>query len=1064
MVQELVSFAQLLGYHEVVYRADNEPTIRQLLKLVVDTRLRMGLPTKSTTSTPYSHGNALAENCIGRVRSLTGTLMYALFDKLNVRFSTSHALWSWAMRHACWIINRFSPQRGVTPYELVNGKCYAGAICQFGEPVFGFVKGANKGDARWKRMLFLGKVETQDSFLCYDGENVVLTKSVRRISTCWKSHLAFYVAFKNASWEYKSGLGGRVVPTKANRDPIGSSFSLPQGAIEQSAFFDAEGEAVREKARELAREDAELAGMMEHDKPSATIEVPKQVSFADAVEAEVSDEETQNIFDDVPPVQVSSSGASGSAGPAILPPVFAASPDVHQPTTPRMSPSTRLHDDGPDDHENKKARVELQKKQRVERLAAEYVRQIRTVKVAEEEFFTMDEYETDLQLDDSFESPLLEEDDVTLDQIPEALWSDCSVDAVPPDPPAWVDSLADQVEVERLKRMKVLIEEELYEGDPVTAKLTTKHVHDWRLKPYGDSKRWLRRSRLVAREFAFMERRNDTFSPATSTHVMNLLPMVYLQKLAELDDDDVAKRSSGVTLGVVDVKDAFLMVDQPSPLRVQLPIGNFVVLRNLPGQRLGAKSWYWFFRSFLTKELEMQWCLEQPCLCRNSHYSLMIHVDDIMFCGCSKYWEQVFLPRLKEEFSVNASALGDVGSSISFLKRKLVRLPQGLALIPGTSVERVLEVFEQSFGKARQQTIPCDGSIQMEDLSQVLNGEEAFHYRSVVGMCLYLARDRPDLLFTVKELSQKMSQPTVVALQRLRKLMGYLKLTGDYAVVLEKPIAGHGRSKSTEECVWVLESYSDADWSSNRVHRRSTSCGIHLLNGQLVYGSSRTQRVVSLSSCESELHSLVSTLSDGLYIRRCLEFLVGVKVEHVLLTDSSSARQLVCRQGTGKIKHVAGKILWIQDYVRCGQVNLSQVSTVWNIADLGTKALSKQRVQLLLHEAGVHSENGYVLVGQEEFNQQFQKHGSSRQLSKLAKAVARVILVLGLEPTVAAGMEFSGNDLSQCNAEEVKSNVDGEHFWIYFFMLISVMVWIGFAFAAWKFWRFVKHEFLQHAW
>ena len=49
MVQELVAFPQLLGYHEVTYRADNEPTARQLLKLVVDTRLlRWGIQQEAT--------------------------------------------------------------------------------------------------------------------------------------------------------------------------------------------------------------------------------------------------------------------------------------------------------------------------------------------------------------------------------------------------------------------------------------------------------------------------------------------------------------------------------------------------------------------------------------------------------------------------------------------------------------------------------------------------------------------------------------------------------------------------------------------------------------------------------------------------------------------------------------------------------------------------------------------------------------------------------------------------------------------------------------------------------
>ena len=98
-----------------------------------------------------------------------------------------------------------------------------------------------------------------------------------------------------------------------------------------------------------------------------------------------------------------------------------------------------------------------------------------------------------------------------------------------------------------------------------------------------------------------------------------------------------------------------------------------------------------------------------------------------------------------------------------------MRLPCGLALVPGTDVNKVIQMFEQSFGNARRQIIPCDNAIQMEDLSSPLSSEEAFHYRSVVGMLLYLARDRPDLLFVVKELSQKMSCPTTVAVQRLRK-------------------------------------------------------------------------------------------------------------------------------------------------------------------------------------------------------------------------------------------------------------------------------------------------------
>ena len=37
----------------------------------------------------------------------------------------------------------------------------------------------------------------------------------------------------------------------------------------------------------------------------------------------------------------------------------------------------------------------------------------------------------------------------------------------------------------------------------------------------------------VAREYAFLERREDTFAPASSTHVLNLLPLLWLQKTAD---------------------------------------------------------------------------------------------------------------------------------------------------------------------------------------------------------------------------------------------------------------------------------------------------------------------------------------------------------------------------------------------------------------------------------------------------------------------------------------------------------------------------------------------------
>ena len=116
---------------------------------------------------------------------------------------------------------------------------------------------------------------------------------------------------------------------------------------------------------------------------------------------------------------------------------------------------------------------------------------------------------------------------------------------------------------------------------------------------------------------------------------------------------------------------------------------------------------------------------------------------------------------------------------------------------------------------------------------------------------------------------------------------------------------------------------------SSDPHLLKTVCSV---DGAYLFGSSRTQRVVSLSSCEAELHAMTSTLSDGVFIKRCIEFVCGGQV------DSPSGRQLAMRQGTGKIKHLSGKIRWIQDAVRGGDVQLIQVPTVWNLSDIGAKS------------------------------------------------------------------------------------------------------------------------------
>ena len=87
----------------------------------------------------------------------------------------------------------------------------------------------------------------------------------------------------------------------------------------------------------------------------------------------MSEEEPEITVSGGPTVPV----VASETAPVVLPSDPSSAVGGAQPTTPRMSSTTRAHDDVPDDHESKKARTAEQKRQRIERLSAECSNMIR---------------------------------------------------------------------------------------------------------------------------------------------------------------------------------------------------------------------------------------------------------------------------------------------------------------------------------------------------------------------------------------------------------------------------------------------------------------------------------------------------------------------------------------------------------------------------------------------------------------------------------------------------------------------------------------------------------------
>ena len=613
-----------------------------------------------------------------------------------------------------------------------------------------------------------------------------------------------------------------------------------------------------------------------------------------------------------------------------------------------------------------------------------------------------------------------------------------------------LDIIADKIEVERLKDMGVLIP--MDDGNIEEMKsLSTRFVRTWRDKIYDNNRVWLRRSRLVAREYSWLADRSDLFSPASNAISGRLLQLMFLRQ-----------RDEGYLLSAIDVADAFLTVKQREKTKVTLDSGVFELGKVLPGQRAGSQWWYEDLTSVLCAELQMKQCEEYPNLLCNDDRTCMVllHVDDMLVCGKKDYVLNKFVSTLQKHYKISASYLQDVGDELTFLKRTHRLLADGrLAIAPHPRHIEQLMKLTGIKATSKPKRVPGHAAIDEADNSEKLDDVEASEYRSGVGILLYLAIDLPHAQHAIRHLSTGMSSPTKQLKDILRHLVSFLFGTKDLQLCLDF----RGDDMGLHHCYTQhgnevhLEVFSDSDWGSNKQHRKSVSAGYICCGTALLYSSSRTQRVVALSSAEAEVYSASSSACDGILIGKLVAFCTGRNVVIHHLMDSAAARGILARQGVGRIRHLSCRILWLQQLVkqRSKVVPFTDIPELFhlvsgvsgsnNIADLGTKRLGKTRLAELMNFCNL----GYI-VGSTfaPFSEHVQE----------TKQVVALIKTLKKNNSTVAGIiqaSLIQNALSRCSAMSMsEGTMDGTsdmtigyvgyfngYFGSILFMSFEVQVW-----------------------
>ena len=234
-----------------------------------------------------------------------------------------------------------------------------------------------------------------------------------------------------------------------------------------------------------------------------------------------------------------------------------------------------------------------------------------------------------------------------------------------------------------------------------------------------------------------------------------------------------------------------------------------------------------------------------------------------------------------------------------------------------------------------------------------------------------MAVDRPDIQFAVKVILTDMGKPTVISMLRLRRCVRYL----------------HGR----RELGWFYEKQempkevlyeTDSDWAEDEITRKSTSSVYGFFGGHLLETQVASQPVIALSSGEAEFYAIGRGAASAIMMRQFFQQ-CGIEVASKVHSDSNAGRAIATRIGSGKVRHLQIRDLWVQERVRLGELQLGRVDTENNRSDLGTKHLDGKRVLKLLEMSNLRLLTKGLAAGVGVTFAEAAEHGNE-QCSKVA--------------------------------------------------------------------------------
>ena len=220
---------------------------------------------------------------------------------------------------------------------------------------------------------------------------------------------------------------------------------------------------------------------------------------------------------------------------------------------------------------------------------------------------------------------------------------------------------------------------------------------------------------------------------------------------------------------------------------------------------------------------------------------------------------------------------------------------------------------------------------------------DAAAYRSIIGSLLYLAVTWPDIMFATSLLSRFMQSPSQIHFGAAKRVLRYIQGTKDFGIWYKSC------AQST------MTGFTDSDWAGSVDDMRSTSGHCFNLGTSVFSWGSKKQNSVAQSTAEAEYVAAAGAANQAIWLSKILEDM-GAKQQLpvVIYCDNKSAIAMAKNPVFhSRTKHIAIKYHYLREVEAKGDIELKFCRSEEQVADIFTKALPRDKFQMLRLKLGV---------------------------------------------------------------------------------------------------------------